>query len=240
MYLLDTNVVSELRKAGDGRIDARVAAWIAAEDAAGFFISALTLMELEIGILRVERRDTGQGRRLRRWMDRHVLPGFGERTLPVNAAVALTCARLRVPGPRAERDALIAATAIVHGMAVVTGNTADFEATGVRLVNPWAERRWGTTAGPNERTVTPDFDPGSVLRHRTTRCACSSPSAMPPREAGRANRDAAWTRDPARPPRKRKQPAGGGPAGCAAGQRGEETVASRGFPAGGRPAPAPG
>ena len=141
MCLLDTNVVSELRKAGDGRADARVAAWIAAEDAAGFYISALTLMELEIGILRVERRETEQGRRLRRWMDRHVLPGFGERTLPVDAAVALTCARLHAPGPRAERDALIAATAIVHGMTVVTGNTADFEATGVRLVIPWAERR---------------------------------------------------------------------------------------------------
>ena len=141
MFLLDTNVVSELRKAGDGRADARVAAWIAAEDAAGFYISALTLMELEIGILRVERRDTEQGRRLRRWMDRHVLPEFEERTLPVDAAVALTCARLHVPDPRAERDAPIAATAIVRGMTVVTGNIADFEATGVRLVNPWADRR---------------------------------------------------------------------------------------------------
>ena len=141
MFLPDTNVVSELRKAGDGRIDARVAAWIAAQDAAGFFISALTLMELEIGILRIERRDDEQGRRLRRWMDRHVLPEFEERTLPVDAAVALACARLHVPDPRAERDAPIAATAIVHGMAVVTGNTADFEAAGVRLVNPWAEGR---------------------------------------------------------------------------------------------------
>ena len=141
MFLLDTNVVSELRKAGDGRIDARVAAWIAAQDAAGFFISALTLMELEIGILRIERRDDEQGRRLRRWMDRHVLPEFEDRTLPVDAAVALTCARLHVPDPRAERDALIAATALVHGMIVVTRNRADFEATGVRLVNPWADRR---------------------------------------------------------------------------------------------------
>ena len=141
MFLLDTNVVSELRKAGGGRIDARVAAWIAARDAAGFYISALTLMELEIGILRIERRDSEQGGRLRRWMDDHVLPAFEARILPVDSAVALACARLHVPDPRAERDALIAATAIVHGMTVVTRDIAGFEATGVRFVNPWAERQ---------------------------------------------------------------------------------------------------
>ena len=138
MFLLDTNVVSELRKVGDGRADARVTAWIAAEDAASFYISALTLMELEIGSLRIERRDAGQGERLRRWMDRHVLPEFEERTLPVDSAVALTCARLHVPDPRTGRDVLIAATTIVHGLIVVPGNLADFEATGVGLVDPWA------------------------------------------------------------------------------------------------------
>ena len=137
MFVLDTNVVSELRKLGDGRADARVIAWISGQDAASFYISALTLMELEIGILRIERRDAGQGERLRRWMDRRVLPEFRERTLPVDTAVALKCARLHVPDPRAERDALIAATAMVHGMTVVTGNLADFEATGVTLIDPW-------------------------------------------------------------------------------------------------------
>ena len=139
MFVLDANVVSELRKLGDGRADARVTAWIAGHDAASFYISALTLMELEIGVLRIERRDAGQGRRLRRWIDRHVLPEFRERTLPVDSAVALKCAKLHVPDPRAERDALIAATAMVHGMTVVTGNRADFEATGVALVDPWSE-----------------------------------------------------------------------------------------------------
>ena len=139
MFVLDTNVISELRKLGDGRADARVAAWISRRDAANFYISALTLMELEIGILRIERRDPEQGERLRTWMDRHVLPEFLERTLPVDSAVALKCARLHVPDPRAARDALIAATAIVHGMTVVTGNLSDFEATGVGLVNPWNE-----------------------------------------------------------------------------------------------------
>ena len=140
MFLLDTNVVSELRKAGDGRADAHVTAWISGQDAASFYISALTLMELEIGILRIERRDAAQGARLRSWMHGHVLPEFLERTLPVDCAVALKCARLHVPDPRGERDALIAATAIVHGMSVVTGNTADFEATGVALIDPWSGR----------------------------------------------------------------------------------------------------
>lgn len=139
MYLLDTNVVSELRKVGDGKADARVIQWISGQDAASFYISALTLMELEIGILRIERRDTEQGTRLRSWMDRYVLPEFSERTLPVDSAVALKCARLHVPNPRGERDALIAATAIVHGMTVVTGNRADFTATGVALIDPWSE-----------------------------------------------------------------------------------------------------
>ena len=139
MFLLDTNVVSELRKVGDGRADRRVTAWISGQDAVKFYVSALTLMELEIGILRIERRDAVQGARLRRWMNQHVMPEFRQRTLPVDSAVALKCARLHVPDPRAERDALIAATAMVHGMTVVTGNLADFEATGVALINPWTE-----------------------------------------------------------------------------------------------------
>ena len=138
MFLLDTNVISELRKLGDGKADGRVAAWISSRDAASFYLSALTLMELEIGILRIERRDAAQGERLRTWMDRHVLPEFLERTLPVDSAVALKCARLHVPDPRAERDALIAATALVYGMTVVTGNVTDFQATGAQIVDPWA------------------------------------------------------------------------------------------------------
>ena len=137
MFLLDTNVISELRKAGDGKADPAVVAWLSGVDAATLYISAITLMELELGILLVERRDARQGERLRVWMDRHVLPEFSERTLPIDAPVALRCTRLHVPDPRAERDALIAATAIVHGMTVVTRNLADFQQTGVPLLNPW-------------------------------------------------------------------------------------------------------
>ena len=99
MFLLDTSVVSELRKVGDGRADAGVTAWISQQDATDFYVSALTLMEMEIGILRIERRDEEQGKRLRRWMDQHVLPEFLERTLPVDSTVALRCARLHVPDP---------------------------------------------------------------------------------------------------------------------------------------------
>jgi predicted nucleic acid-binding protein len=140
MFLLGTNVLSELRKAGDGKADANVIAWVSSIDAATLFLSALTLMEIELGILRIERRDAVQGARLRTWMTHHVLPEFLDRTLPVDAAVALRCASLHVPDPRAERDALIAATALVHGMTVVTRNVADFEATGVPLLNPWDAR----------------------------------------------------------------------------------------------------
>ena len=139
MFLLDTNVVSELRKVGDGTANTFVTKWVSGQEASTLFISVLTLMELEIGILRIERRDAGQGRRLRTWFERHVLPEFEERTLPVDAAVALKCARMHVPDPGAERDALIAATAMVHGMTVVTGNRTDFEATGVAFIDPWAE-----------------------------------------------------------------------------------------------------
>lgn len=144
MFLLDSNVLSELRKAGDGKADAHVVAWVVAwvssVDAAALYLSAVTFMEIELGTLRIERRDAVQGARLRTWITHHVLPEFLDRTLPVDAAVALRCASLHVPDPRAERDALIAATALVHGMTVVTRNVADFEATGVPLLNPWDAR----------------------------------------------------------------------------------------------------
>jgi toxin FitB len=137
MFLLDTNVISELRKVGDGKADANVVAWISGVDATSLYLSVITLMELELGILRIERRDPARGARLRAWMDNHVLPEFSERTLLVDAAVALRCAHLHVPDPRASSDALIAATAQVHGMTVVTRNLADFAPIGVPLLNPW-------------------------------------------------------------------------------------------------------
>ncbi|MBC8947148.1 twitching motility protein PilT [Xenorhabdus indica] len=137
MYVLDTNVVSELRKIRAGKADPNVAAWAENVDAADLFVSAITIMELELGILLIERKDAAQGVILRAWLEQHVLPEFSERTLPVDTAVAQRCARLHVPDRCSERDALIAATALVHGMTVVTRNVADFQSTGVTILNPW-------------------------------------------------------------------------------------------------------
>ena len=137
MFLLDTNVISELRKLGSRRIDPNVAHWVAAQDADRIYLSAITLLELEIGILRKERQDTEQGATLRTWMEDYVVPEFERRTLPVDATVARRCAVLHVPNPRSERDALLAATGLVHGLTVVTRNVSDFEATGVPILNPW-------------------------------------------------------------------------------------------------------
>jgi predicted nucleic acid-binding protein len=137
MFVLDTNVVSELRKVRAGKADSNVAAWTESVDATELFVSAITIMELELGVLSVERKDATQGALLRSWLEQHVLPEFSGRTLPVDTAVAQRCARLHVPDKRGERDALIAATALVHGMTVVTRNMADFEPTGVTILNPW-------------------------------------------------------------------------------------------------------
>lgn len=137
MYLLDTNVVSELRKAKSGKADANVMAWAGSVSASSLFLSVITVLELETGILLIERRDAAQGRMLRGWLEGQVLPAFTGRILPVDVPVAQCCAKLHVPDPRADRDALIAATALVHGMTVITRNIADFQATGVELLNPW-------------------------------------------------------------------------------------------------------
>jgi hypothetical protein len=137
MFVLDTNVVSELRKVRLGKADPNVTAWAQRVDAADLFVSAITIMELELGVLSIERKDATQGALLRLWLEQHVLPEFSGRTLPVDTAVARRCAQLHVPDKRGERDALIAATALVHGMAVVTRNVADFKSTGLTLINPW-------------------------------------------------------------------------------------------------------
>jgi hypothetical protein len=137
MFVLDTNVVSELRKVRLGKADANVATWAQGVDAANLFVSAITILELELGVLLIERKDAAPGALLRAWLELQVLPEFAARTLPVDAAVAQRCARLHVPDKRGERDALIAATALVHGMTLVTRNVADFKPTGVVLLNPW-------------------------------------------------------------------------------------------------------
>jgi predicted nucleic acid-binding protein len=137
MYLLDTNVVSELRKGKTGKVNRNVSAWAKGVSPPTLFLSAISILELEIGILLIERRDRAQAVILRSWMEDHVLPAFDGRILAVDTAVARKCAALHIPTPRSDRNSLIAATAIVHGMTVVTRNVSDFEPTGVTVINPW-------------------------------------------------------------------------------------------------------
>jgi toxin FitB len=138
MFLLDTNVISELRR--PERANRNVAAWAGAIPAASFFLSAISILEIEIGALQLARKDSVQGGVLRAWIEEHILPRFEGRILPVDTSVAQRCARLHVPDPRSERDALITATALVHSLTVVTRNTTDFESAGVTLLNPWNEK----------------------------------------------------------------------------------------------------
>lgn len=137
MLLLDTNVVSELRKVRLGKADPNVAKWSETLDTADLFISTVTIHELEIGVMLAERRDPSQGAMFREWLETLVLSAFGGRILPVDVAVARRAAKLHIPEPQPVNDACIAATALVHGMTVATRNLADFAATGVPLLNPW-------------------------------------------------------------------------------------------------------
>ena len=135
-YLLDTDVVSELRKPAR-RASERVRAWAGAQRTTELGVSVITVMEVEIGVGRLERRDPSRGRVLREWLERDLLAAFAGRVLPVDLAVVRRAASMHVPDPRPERDALIAATALVHDLVVVTRDVADFEPLGVSLVNPW-------------------------------------------------------------------------------------------------------
>jgi len=137
MVLLDTNVVSELRKVRTGKAHPNVAAWSRTVSPSSLFLSVITVHELEVGVGLLERRDPVQGALLRTWLDGHVLPTFAGRCLAVDGLVARASARLHIPDPIPFRDGLIAATALVHGLTVITRNVADFAATGVPLVNPW-------------------------------------------------------------------------------------------------------
>jgi predicted nucleic acid-binding protein len=139
MFLLDTNVISELRPSRSRHPHPQVASWAASVSAERQYLSTIVLLELQVGVLRKERTDTAQGMVLRRWLEQNILPTFASHILPIDAEVARRCAALMVPDPRSYRDALIAATALFHGLTLVTRNVRDFQCTGVRLLNPWQD-----------------------------------------------------------------------------------------------------
>jgi len=136
MYLLDTNVISAFRR--PDRLPASVQAWATSVEAADFYLSAITVLEIEQGILAKTRSDHAQGAILRAWFDGDVLSAFEGRIIPFDATIARKCASLHVPDPRPERDAMIAATAIVHGLTVVTRNISDFAKLQADLLDPWS------------------------------------------------------------------------------------------------------
>ena len=135
MFLLDTNVISELRR--PRRTNPNVAKWADSVSPSDLFLSSISILELETGALLLARRDGGQGGLIRQWIEERVLTAFAERILAVDTVVARRCALLHVPDPKPSRDSLIAATALVHRLIVVTRNRADFEPMGVAVLNPW-------------------------------------------------------------------------------------------------------
>ncbi|MFC3324931.1 type II toxin-antitoxin system VapC family toxin [Mesorhizobium cantuariense] len=135
MFILDTNVVSNLRRRD--KTDRNVLAWSETHDIASFFMSVISILELEIGTLLLSKKDPRQAAMYREWLDQILIPQFDDRILSIDTAVVVRCANLHVPDPKPERDALIAATALVNNLTVVTRNTKDFEGTRVKLFNPW-------------------------------------------------------------------------------------------------------
>ena len=136
MFILDTNVISELRQ-GKPNASLAVRQWAAVQASNQLYLSAITLLELELGVQALERQAPSQGSALRAWLN-GVGRSFAGRILPFAETTAPLCATLHIPNTRADRDAMIAATAMEHGFTVVTRNVVDFEATGVKLLNPWA------------------------------------------------------------------------------------------------------
>ena len=135
MFLLDTNVVSELRQGKPSRNE-QVLAWASRQDVAMLYLSSVTVFELEVGVRTMERKDVLQGRSLRAWWSQ-VFEAFEERIQPFSAVMVMVCAPLHVPDKRPYRDSMMAATALEHGFTLVTRNILGFQIPGLKLLNPW-------------------------------------------------------------------------------------------------------
>lgn len=140
MYLLDTNVLSELRKAGAKKADANVVSWAKEQSTSNLYISSISILEIEMGILQIARKDTKQANILRKWLSEQVLRAFSDRIIPFDTNIALKCAQLHVPDPKSERDAMIAATCIINGFTLVSRNEKDFGHIEVNIINPWLHK----------------------------------------------------------------------------------------------------
>lgn len=140
MYLLDTNIISEIRKLAKNKCDKNVADWVRSTSKDLMFTNAVVMMELERSVMSIERKDTTQGELLRHWFEMDVKPAFHGKILKIDEKTAQICAKLHIPDHAPENDAWIAASAIQHHLVLVTRNTADFARTGVKLFNPFAER----------------------------------------------------------------------------------------------------
>jgi hypothetical protein len=144
MYLLDTNVLSEMRKASrmkesSPRMDGRVEKWVASASPSDLHLSVVSILELERGFHLLRRRDPAQAELILLWVRNGLLPSFDGRILGVDLDIVQCCAGLSIPNPIDYRNSLIAATALVRGLTVVTRNIRHFEPTGVGLLNPWED-----------------------------------------------------------------------------------------------------